>query len=185
LGKKKVDEDFIINQSIILFRQQTYINTSVQDIANACGILKGSLYHYFKSKDELMKRVIERIHDYFKQEVFIYAYQYDLPVLERLSKLCLASEKVFYNSETKKLYGNIGVESAMTLPDFNPLLQHFFNDYFMAFKEIYKDKFPEKVAEELAERTVAEIEGSVMISRIYRDISYLKNTFERIKDRMD
>jgi TetR/AcrR family transcriptional repressor of nem operon len=40
------------------------------DIAQSCGILKGSLYHYFSSKEALMSAVIEYAHAYFKEKVF-------------------------------------------------------------------------------------------------------------------
>ncbi|MCS6819111.1 MAG: TetR/AcrR family transcriptional regulator, partial [Chitinophagales bacterium] len=75
MPKQKVDEQYIIIQSLILFRQRSYHNTSMSDIAEACGILKGSLYHYFKSKEELMEKVIRYVHKYFKDEVFSKAYE--------------------------------------------------------------------------------------------------------------
>jgi TetR/AcrR family transcriptional regulator, cholesterol catabolism regulator len=42
-----------------LFFRQGYTKTSVQDVANAVGILKGSLYYYIDSKDDLLARLIE------------------------------------------------------------------------------------------------------------------------------
>jgi AcrR family transcriptional regulator len=38
----------------VLFDQSGYHQTSMQEIADAVGIRKPSLYHYFKSKDELL-----------------------------------------------------------------------------------------------------------------------------------
>ena len=43
-----------------LFRQKGYHATSMQDIAAAVGLYKGSLYHYIGSKEELLVRVFER-----------------------------------------------------------------------------------------------------------------------------
>ncbi|MDQ3809505.1 MAG: TetR/AcrR family transcriptional regulator, partial [Chloroflexota bacterium] len=43
-----------------LFREKGYHATSMQDIAAALGLYKGSLYHYIGSKDELLARVFER-----------------------------------------------------------------------------------------------------------------------------
>lgn len=38
------------------------IRTSLKDIADACGILPGSLYHHFDSKDALVVEIVERYH---------------------------------------------------------------------------------------------------------------------------
>ena len=103
MARQKVDESYIILQSLILFRQRSYHNTSMADIAEACGILKGSLYHYFSSKEQLMGKVIEYVHEYFQNEIFSQAYQENLSASERLENLALAAEKVFFDQETGKL----------------------------------------------------------------------------------
>jgi len=43
-----------------LFREKGYHATSMQDIAEAVGLYKGSLYHYISSKEDLLARVFER-----------------------------------------------------------------------------------------------------------------------------
>src|ERR687883_1311158 len=43
-----------------LFREKGYHATSMQDIAEAVGLYKGSLYHYIGGKDELLARVFEQ-----------------------------------------------------------------------------------------------------------------------------
>lgn len=42
-----------------LFREQGYDVTSMQDIADRMGILKGSLYHYVRTKEDLLWGVME------------------------------------------------------------------------------------------------------------------------------
>jgi len=42
-----------------LFREKGYHATSVRDIAESVGLLKGSLYHYIRSKEELLARLFE------------------------------------------------------------------------------------------------------------------------------
>jgi len=155
------------------------------DIAKECGLQKGSLYHYFPSKEELMKRVIQMVHEFFKTNVFAYAYDKSLSPAVRLEKLFRAAEKIFLDEETGSLMGNVGVETALMIPEFAELVRRFFMDFFHAVKTIYLDKFSEEVANELAERSVAEIEGSLMFSRVFNDHSYLKNTIKRVLDRLE
>ncbi len=44
-----------------LFYQKGYTQTSVRDIIDAIGIAKGTFYHYFDSKVDLLDELIERI----------------------------------------------------------------------------------------------------------------------------
>src|SRR2546427_12352537 len=43
-----------------LFREKGYHATSMQDIAAAVGLYKGSLYHYLGGKEDLLVQVFER-----------------------------------------------------------------------------------------------------------------------------
>lgn len=51
----------IIKVALELFQNQEYEKTSMQDIVNTLGIAKGTIYHYFKSKEALLEAVIESI----------------------------------------------------------------------------------------------------------------------------
>lgn len=44
----------IVAAAVRLFQQKGYHATSMQDIADAVGLQKGSLYHYISSKDDLL-----------------------------------------------------------------------------------------------------------------------------------
>jgi AcrR family transcriptional regulator len=46
-----------------LFYANDYENTSVADIIDSVGIAKGTFYHYFKTKDELLNELIENLAD--------------------------------------------------------------------------------------------------------------------------
>jgi len=185
MPKQKVDEQAIIVQSLKLFRQKSYNDISMADIARACGILKGSIYHYFSGKEQLMETVIKYVHEHFRTHIFAQAYKENIPAVQRLKNLAAESEKVFFDAKTGKLYGNMGIESALVVPQFNPIIRQFFQDFFDALKFIYQDKYAENIASELAERSVAEVEGSIMMARIFNDKSYIENTHKRIIYRLE
>ena len=42
-----------------LFRNKGYERTTVRDLAGAVGIQSGSIFHHFKSKDEILRAVME------------------------------------------------------------------------------------------------------------------------------
>ena len=50
----------VYSAALRLFREKGYHATSMQDIAAAVGLYKGSLYHYIGGKEELLVQVFER-----------------------------------------------------------------------------------------------------------------------------
>ena len=63
---QKVTKEEILLRASDVFRTKGYHNTSMQDIAQSCGLLKGSLYHHFPSKEMLMKDLLFSINNYMK-----------------------------------------------------------------------------------------------------------------------
>jgi AcrR family transcriptional regulator len=53
----------IIRVARSLFQARSYANTSMQDVMDELGIAKGTIYYYFKSKDELLEGVVTDIVD--------------------------------------------------------------------------------------------------------------------------
>jgi len=53
----------IVDVAVELFYRQRYSNTSMEDIAQAVGILKGSLYHYISNKEDLLFQIVDEVHD--------------------------------------------------------------------------------------------------------------------------
>lgn len=51
--------DDIIAVAYRLFIEKGYEKTSVQDIINELGLSKGAIYHYFKSKEEILHSVLD------------------------------------------------------------------------------------------------------------------------------
>jgi AcrR family transcriptional regulator len=54
--------DEILEAAISLFSRKGFAAASVQDVADAVGLLKGSLYHYIDSKDDLLFRILDESH---------------------------------------------------------------------------------------------------------------------------
>jgi AcrR family transcriptional regulator len=57
-------KEIILEESIRLFLANSFCGTPVKDITDAAQIGKGTLYWYFKSKEEILKAIIDR----FEQE---------------------------------------------------------------------------------------------------------------------
>jgi AcrR family transcriptional regulator len=81
----KKREREIIDVAARIFHKQGYADTSVQDVADAVGILKGSLYYYIDSKEDLLFRVLEEVHE-DAQSILDQVEAMDAPPLERLAE---------------------------------------------------------------------------------------------------
>ncbi|MCP5096910.1 MAG: TetR/AcrR family transcriptional regulator [Chloroflexi bacterium] len=57
LTKKKAKQDAVYETAVRLFATKGYHATRIQDIADQLGMLKGSLYYYFSSKEDLLIKV--------------------------------------------------------------------------------------------------------------------------------
>lgn len=54
--------DEVIEAATRIFEEKGYEAASIQDVADELGILKGSLYHYIDSKEELLFTIIDDVH---------------------------------------------------------------------------------------------------------------------------
>lgn len=52
----------VIAAAIAVMSEKGYAATSIQEVADRVGVLKGSLYHYFDSKEELLSRILTESH---------------------------------------------------------------------------------------------------------------------------
>src|SRR5437870_12216880 len=60
VGPPRERAEEVYAAALRLFREKGYHATSMQDIAAAVGLYKGSLYHYIGSKEDLLVQVFER-----------------------------------------------------------------------------------------------------------------------------
>ena len=77
--------DELLKIAAQLFAERGFRNTTVRDIADAAGILSGSLYHHFDSKESMVDEILQT----FQAELFA-AYDKvlasDLPVRQKIEK---------------------------------------------------------------------------------------------------
>lgn len=81
-------EEEILDAAAQIFHRKGYGATSLQDIAEAVGMLKGSLYYYVSSKEDLLYRISRAIHDQAEQNLDA-AEQLQGPAIDRLRALAI------------------------------------------------------------------------------------------------
>jgi TetR/AcrR family transcriptional regulator, lmrAB and yxaGH operons repressor len=161
---QKTDLPTLIAKAVELYRRQGYHQTTMADVATACGVLKGSLYHYFPSKEALGLAVMSHVRARFEHTVFRWADDPSLPHEIRLRKMMDETEAYFLKGEGGCVMGNLALE-AIEVPGFAPEIRAYFDEWASAFARIFASKMPDAQARHQAQRAVAEIQGAIMMMR--------------------
>jgi TetR/AcrR family transcriptional repressor of nem operon len=184
MALQKITKEEIIRIGIELFRKQGYNRTSMNDLAQACGLQKGSFYHYFSSKEALMSAILDTLYQYYRNKIFSLAYDQTKTPAERMEIFFKKQEPVFTQELTGCLFGNITLETISMEEEFKSVIQAFFSDWIDAFKQIFLDDGnSDDQALILARQSVMEIEGALMLMRVFADVEILKQSCERAMGR--
>ena len=73
-----------------LFCAKGFDNTSTNDILEEIGIARGTLYYHFKSKEDILDAMIERLTNQMLEKAAVIALDESIPVLQRLTRTMLS-----------------------------------------------------------------------------------------------
>lgn len=86
----EVRKNEILDAAERLFGTKGFDGTSTHDILNAVGIARGTLYYHFKSKEDILDAMIDRMTGRLVQDAAKIAADKAVPVLQRLTEMMLA-----------------------------------------------------------------------------------------------
>lgn len=89
---KKAEErkNEILDAADTLFGQKGFDGTSTNDILEKVGIARGTLYHHFKSKEDIMDALIDRYTVRLLDRAQAIALDKSIPVIERIIRVVMA-----------------------------------------------------------------------------------------------
>jgi TetR/AcrR family transcriptional repressor of nem operon len=180
MSRQKIDRKELIRTSLGVFKEKGYHKTTMADIADACGLLKGSIYHYVESKESLMMEVLETLKEHYVKKVFQWAYEEEYEPEDRLKILAKKAEETYLDEKGGNFFVNIGLETRHVVPAFDQVIQEFFHHMIEALAFLYAYKTNEKDARLLAEIVVAEVEGAAIMSQLLNDDEYLLRTNKKM-----
>lgn len=180
MAKPKLDRKTLLKNSLSVFKSKGYTATSMSDLANASGLLKGSIYHYIESKEQLMLEVLNSLMDHYINKVFITAYDEELSPYDRLLLLSKRAEDVYIYEDAGNFFANIGLETKNLHLGFDEVIVGFFKKWISTIEYLYSYLLPEKEARAKAESVVAEIEGAVMLMKLMDDAGQLRRVLAGI-----
>lgn len=181
---RKVHKEEIVLRAELLFKMQGYHRTSMQDVADAVGILKGSLYHHFSGKQALMEAVLQSGRQAFREDILAHAHDRTQSPRDRMQTLFEQVKAHYLTDEGGCIMGNIGLETSTTMPSFRAIICGFFDDWIDAFAAVFGEQYPEQDARIRAEQSVEELEGAIMLCRVFQDDTYVERAMERVLERL-
>jgi AcrR family transcriptional regulator len=82
-----------------LFNEKGFENTSVDDIVQRVGVAKGLFYYYFKSKEELLQTIFERLIDEIESSVAAVMEKRGITAIERFRELIMTMSDVAFRGK--------------------------------------------------------------------------------------
>lgn len=156
----------------------TAANASAQPTTvEAAGLFKGSIYHYFANKDLLLIAAIMKIHRHFDEHIFCLAYDDAKSQSAKMKTFAKAIYEFFEHRECGCLMGNVLLEIPQGGSEIQSVIKGYFDDWAKAFAAILgKDK----ASESLAKEWVGNIQGALLIEKIYPSDKILRKTLDKI-----
>jgi AcrR family transcriptional regulator len=162
----------LIDQATVLFRMKGYSATSINEIVQACGITKGSLYHHFASKEALGLATLEQLEAYFDEHIFCKIRQ-DQPIAG-LAAFNLAIEEFFWLHPNGCLLANLSLEIGTSYEPFQTAILHFFSKWQSCYYQAFIPFYPAAQAKTLSIDALAIVQGCILMYRVNGNIEPLQ-----------
>ena len=178
--KKTTTREKLINSAHKLFYEKGYNATSIDDILKDAGLNKGSLYHLFKSKKELLLAVInERIEYNFAKKYKDIAMAKN--PLEFLKQKLIATDD--FDFKHGCMLNNLIQEMSPVDKDIAKALLKVYNDLeYYYFLSIRNKDMDDKEKQSLAKMILATVEGAITAAKAAQDkapyIKIIEQLFE-------
>ena len=178
--KKISTRDKILNSAHKLFYERGFNGTSIDDILKDAGLNKGSLYHLFKGKKEVLLAVIAERIAYNLEQKYKGVATVENP-LQYLKHKLLTTDN--FDFKHGCALNNLVQEMSPVDADIAKALLKVYNDlehyYFLALRE---ESMNDEEKKSLAKMMVATIEGAIMAAKAAQDKAvYIEITTQLFK----
>jgi len=175
----------IVDSARRLFYEHGYDGTSFTQIVDATGLFRGNIYHYFKTKDEILAAVVERYLDDYAMLLERWEREHVEPRARLRAFVDMIAghkaELVEYGCPIGSLNTELGKDRRE--------LQHAARKLFDLFRTWLTMRFAEmgyeNEADALALHLLGRAQGIAVISQVYRDKNLLEREAGRLKEWID
>lgn len=188
MAESNTTRDRIVNAARELFYEHGFAGASLADILKKAEANSGSLYHFFKSKEELLIAVLELYKDMMQPVLLEPLWKDVTDPIERVWAL-LGGYRQFLIM-TDYTYGcpigNLALEVGNHLPSARQKIFENFENWRLAVRQCLEDagaRLPGDVdRDKLATFVLTTMEGGVMQARTAKSIEPFDSSVEMLKD---
>lgn len=182
-------QEKILNTAEGLIQQMGYNAFSYKDIAIAVGIKTSSIHYYYPAKEDLATAVIEwqltRLSNMFDN----LKHNSSLSLQEKLLRLVDEVLSLTLHDEMKMCLGGMLASDVLSLPEkVKNKVRYFFNILEKWIEELlHQEHYENKSFNPLCSKDIlpkyllVQLEGGLLLSRLYNDFSYTETTKQFIK----
>lgn len=186
MGRKSDAAERLVNAMAGLVHQRGYLGVGVDDVCKAAGVKKGSFYHFFKSKRELMLAALERQQQMGQEHLVDAAFAGDRPPLKRIERLLETAGRIEASNKTRAgrvlgcPFGNLAAEVGGS----EPILTKRVNEALCKFSESVRDALRDAKRRgdvprslDVAKATdaiLAYLEGVMLLAKMRNDPSLIR-----------
>ena len=165
-----------------LFYEHGFEGTSFTDIVEASGLFRGNIYHYFKTKDDILKAVIEQHLGGYRAILAKWDAEHKVAKVKLIAFVDMITgrktELVEYGCPIGSLNTELG-KDRRDLQQAASALFDLFRDWLaVCFRELDKSSD----AESLALHLLGRAQGIAVISHVYRDAKLLRHETRLLRD---
>ncbi|MFI4954660.1 MAG: TetR/AcrR family transcriptional regulator [Gammaproteobacteria bacterium] len=154
------------------FAQQGYHGTSTQTIAQHCQIRKASLFHHYKTKEDIALAAIKYVHNECDQYIFIHAENMEVDSEQRISNFLQACEEFFSQRVEGLLPTLLGLELGETKV-FSQAIESYFDAWVDSVTSLLQPLHGNAdQARQLAQQSVTRIQGHLVVARIQQSLQF-------------
>jgi len=127
-GARPATRERLVRCGIAILTEKGFATTGIDEVLKRVGVPKGSFYHYFSSKDEFGRAVIEGYAAYFGRKLDRWLLDETQAPLQRLRNFVADGTRGVERFEYRRgcLIGNLSQELASTHDGFRQLLEAVF-----------------------------------------------------------
>ncbi len=181
----------LIEAAMELFVFQGYGNTGLAQIARQAGVLPGSLYYFFPTKEDLLHATLEQRRLTFYSGVLAPIWEAESDPIERVFGLLGGYRRMLEATEFRHgcPIGNLVIEVGETHPRARSLLTQNFEGWLDAVQECFDAARPRLPARSdprrLAVFVLTTMEGAVMLARSYRNFEAYDAAVAQLRDTVE
>jgi len=181
----------IVDSAMQLFWQNSYEAVGTDLICKTAGIRKGSLYHFFPSKDDLALEVVNQRWEMFEKQILKLSFDPDTPPIKRFYRFSdiLSNMACRIKDKSGDVYGcpfgNFASELSTSKTAIRGRIAEIFDEYTAYFERSLTDAVKNGDLANIDIKSTARIlfagvQGSVLLAKANNNPSLLKENFEQL-----